>query len=299
MNFRHLLKTHRDSRADVTIAVLPVAADATPGFGIVRLDDTGRVIGFIEKPKSREQLAPFATPESWIAKRGIQAHGRQYLASMGIYLFSRDALFHLLNAQPPATDFGREIFPRSIQTHRVQAYLFDGYWEDVGTIKAYHEANLALCEDNPPFIFHSHEGVIYTRMRYLPASRISDAHLDQCLVSDGCVIERGTRIHHCVVGLRNHIGRNCTLRDSVIIGADRYETDTERDENERRGLPNMGVGEGTVIERAILDKDCRIGANVKIINHQNEQDAEGRNFVIRDGIVVIPKGAVVLDGTVI
>ena len=299
MDFRHLLKTHRENQADVTIAVLPVAAEATPGFGIVRLDDTGRVVGFVEKPKTREQLAPFATPEPWIASRGIRADGRQYLASMGIYLFSRDALFQLLNASPPATDFGREIFPRSIQTHRVQAYLFDGYWEDVGTIKAYHEANLALCEHDPPFIFHSHEGVIYTRMRYLPASRIEDARLDRCLVGDGCVIEAGTRIHHSVVGLRNRIGKNCTLRDSVIIGADRFETDAERHEDERRAFPSMGVGHGTVIERAILDKDCRIGANVKIVNQHNEQDAEGKNYVIRDGIVVIPKGAVVLDGTVI
>jgi len=167
MDFSQLLKTHRDSQADVTIAVLPVAADATAGFGIVRLDDAGRVVGFIEKPKTREQLAPFATPESWIEVRGIRAQGRQYLASMGIYLFSRDALFTLLNAPPPAADFGKEIFPRSIRTHHVQAHLFDGYWEDVGTIKAYHEANLALCGDDPPFDFHSPEGVIHTHA--LPA----------------------------------------------------------------------------------------------------------------------------------
>src|SRR5207244_620239 len=158
MDFSQLLKTHRTGKADVTIAVLPVAADATPGFGIVRLDDTGRVVGFIEKPKTAEQLAPFATPEAWIEARGVQAHGRQYLASMGIYLFNRDALFHLLNAPPLATDFGKEIFPRSIQTHHVQAHLFDGYWEDVGTIKSYHEANLALPGDAPPFVFHTRAG---------------------------------------------------------------------------------------------------------------------------------------------
>jgi len=298
MDFSQMLKSHRDTKADVTIAVLPVAAAATSGFGIVRLDDAGRVVEFVEKPKTRDQLAPFATPESWIEQRGIRAQGRQYLASMGIYLFSRDALFHLLNA-PQATDFGREIFPRSIQTHHVQAHLFDGYWEDVGTIKAYHEANLALCSDNPPFDFHSPEGVIYTRMRYLPASRICGAHLDLCLVSDGCVIDTGTRIHRCVVGVRTRVGKTCTLRDSVMIGADRIETDAERLDNQRRGLPNVGVGHGTVIEGAILDKDCRVGSNVKIINHRKEKDAEGKNFVIRDGVVVIPKGAVVLDGTVI
>jgi len=136
-------------------------------------------------------------------------------------------------------------------------------------------------------------------MRYLPASRISGAHLDQCLVSDGCVIEPGTRIRCCVVGVRTRIGKNCTLRDNVIIGADRYETDAERQDNQRRGLPNVGVGDGTVIEGAILDKDCRVGCDVKIINQGKQQEGEGKNFVIRDGVVVIPKGAVVPDGTVI
>jgi glucose-1-phosphate adenylyltransferase len=136
-------------------------------------------------------------------------------------------------------------------------------------------------------------------MRYLPASRICGAHLEQCLVSDGCVIDGATRIHRCVVGVRTRIGKNCTLRDTVIIGADRFETDAERADNQRRGLPSVGVGDGTVIEGAILDKDCRVGANVKIVNQHKEHDAEGKNYVIRDGVVVIPKGAVVLDGTVI
>jgi glucose-1-phosphate adenylyltransferase len=299
MDFSKLVHTHRDTAADVTIAVLPVAAEATSGFGIVRLDDHGRVQGFIEKPKTPEQLAPFATPEAWIEERGIRAHGRRYLASMGIYLFNRDALFQLLNAPPLATDFGKEIFPRSISTHHVQAHLFDGYWEDVGTVRAYHEANLALCGDDPPFDFHSPEGVIYTRMRYLPASRVSGARLEQCLVSDGCVIDSGTHIHRCVVGVRTRIGKNCTLRENVVIGADRFETDAERSENQRRGLPSIGVGDGTLIQGAILDKDCRVGGNVRITNERKSQDKEGKNYVIRDGVVVIPKGAVVSDGTVI
>src|SRR5262249_50934744 len=144
--------------------------------------------------KTEEQLQPMRTSAEWLEKHGFRSNGRQYLASMGIYLFTREALFHLLNAPPLATDFGKEIFPRSISTHHVQAHRFDGYWEDVGTIKAYHEASLALCEESPPFDFHSPEGVIFTRMRYLPASRLSGATLEQCLVSDGCVVEAGTRI---------------------------------------------------------------------------------------------------------
>jgi glucose-1-phosphate adenylyltransferase len=299
MDFRELISTHRQTQADVTIAVLPVAADQASGFGIVQLDDTGRVTGFQEKPQTEAQLAPLATPEEWMARRGIVSHGRPYLASMGIYVFNRDTLMDMLQRPPLATDFGKEVFPQSIDTHRVQAHLFDGYWEDLGTVKSYHEANLVLAGDCPPFDFHSPEGVIYTRMRFLPASRIGGASLEQCLVSDGCVIESGTRIGHSVVGIRSHIGRNVVLRDCVMIGADRYEPEQERKENERKGIPRLGVGEGCVIERAILDKDCRIGKHVKIVNHKDVIDAEGSNYVIREGIVVIPKGSVVPDGTVI
>lgn len=299
MDFAQLLHTHHQNRADVTIAVLPVSAENATGFGICRLDDQGRVVGFVEKPQTRDQLAPLKTDEDWINERGIAAHGRQYLASMGIYLFKRDALFHLLNAPPLATDFGKEIFPRSIATHHVQAHLFDGYWEDVGTVKSYHEANLALTSENPPFVFHHLGGVIYTRMRYLPASRINAARLDHCLVSDGCVIGAGTSITRCVIGIRTQIGRNVTLRNSVLIGADGYDSPEEREENQRRGLPNLGIGDGSVIDNAILDKDCRIGVNCRIFNQERVQNSEGKNFVIRDGVVVIPKGAIVLDGTVI
>jgi glucose-1-phosphate adenylyltransferase len=299
MDFRQLLKTHRETLADVTIAVLPVTAEQSRGFGILRLDDSGKVVGFVEKPQKEEQLAPMRMPGEWIDKRGIASQGRHYLASMGIYLFTREALFHLLNAPPLATDFGKEIFPRSIASHHVQAHLFDGYWEDVGTIKAYHEANLELARPNPPFNFHSPDGLIYTRMRYLPASRIEAARLDQALISDGCVIHAGTTIERCVAGIRTQVGRNVTLKNTVIIGADRYMTPAEKTENSDRGLPNFGVGDSSVIDNAILDKDARVGANVQIVNRDKVQNAEGRNYVIRDGVVVIPKGAIVLDGTVI
>jgi glucose-1-phosphate adenylyltransferase len=239
------------------------------------------------------------TPVEWLQQRGIPGRDRPYLASMGIYLFNRDVLFDLLNAPPLATDFGKEIFPRSIATHRVQAHLFDGYWEDLGTIKSYHEANLALASNNPPFDFYTPEGFMYTRMRFLPASRVSAAHLEECLVSDGCIVQAGTRMTRSVVGVRSQIGRNVTLRDTVIIGADRFEPEAERAENERRGLPNLGVGEGSVIEHAILDKDCRVGRDVHIVNRDHVQEDDAANYVIRDGIVVIPKGAVIADGTVI
>jgi glucose-1-phosphate adenylyltransferase len=299
MDFRQLIKTHRYHQADVTIAVLPVTASQAANFGIVRLEDSGRVTGFVEKPQTEEQLLPLRTSEDWIQQRGIESKGRQYLASMGIYLFHRDVLIQLLNTPPLATDFGKEVFPRSIRTNHVQAYLFDGYWEDLGTVKSYHEANLALAGDHPPFDFHSPDGVIYTRMRFLPASRINQAQLEHALVSDGCVIQPGTRIERCVIGVRSRIGRNVVARNSVLIGADRFETEAERLDNQKRGIPNFGVGDGSVIEHAILDKDCRIGRNVQIVNRRNLKTDEGPNYVIRDGIVVIPKASIVPDGTII
>ncbi len=299
MDFRQLIQTHRETQADVTIAVLPVSAEQASACGILRLDDTGRVVGFVEKPQTEEQLAPLRTSQEWIERRGLATPGRQFLASMGIYLFKRAPLIQLLNTPPPATDFGKEIFPRSIHSHHVQAHVFDGYWEDLGTIKSYHEANLALASDHPPFDFHSPEGVIYTRMRFLPASRVSGASLEQCLISDGCVIHPGTRIERSVVGVRSRIGSNVTMRDSVVIGADRFETEEERANNRRRGFPDLGVADGSVIERAILDKDCRIGRNVRIVNRRNVQHEDSDRYVIRDGIVVIPKATAVPDGTVI
>jgi glucose-1-phosphate adenylyltransferase len=297
MDFRRLVEAHQQARADATIAVLPVTAADASGLGMVRVDDMGRVVGFVEKPQHPEQLEPLRMPDDWFERRGSHSQGRNYLASMGIYLFGRDTLIELLNAPPLATDFGKEIFPRSIKTHHVQTFLFDGYWEDVGTIKAYHQANLALTADEPPFDFYRPEGVMYTRMRYLPASRVSAAHLDHCLVSDGCIVQAGARVWHCVLGVRSRLGRDVQVRDTVLIGNDRFETEAERNQNRHRGIPDLGVGAGAVIENAILDKDCRVGAGVKILNRHRLQDEDGPNYVIREGVVVIPKGAVVLDGT--
>ncbi len=299
MDFRQLLKTHKETKADVTIAVLPVPRDQVPGLGIVRLDERGRVIGFVEKPQTDEAIHEARTPPEWITRRGIAAKGREHLASMGIYMFTREALLELLNLRPLATDFGKEVFPRSIKSHFVQAFFFDDYWEDLGTVKAYHEANLALASDNPPFDFHSADGVIYTRMRFLPASRVSGARLSQCLISDGCVIQEGADLKNCVIGVRSRIAKKAIIRDTVILGADRFETDGDRRVNQTMNRPDLVVGEGTLIERAILDKECRIGRNAQIINKRGVKDDEGDNYVIRDGIVTIPRGTVVPDGMVI
>ncbi len=299
MDFRQLRQTHLDSGADVTLAVLPVARELTPELGLARLDEAGRVTGFVEKPKSEDFLAPLRLSPEWLRRRGVRDPQKQYLANMGIYLFKRHVLLEMLYAQPLATDFGKEVFPRGVGTHRIVAHVFDGYWEDLGTVKAFHEANLALACDEPPFDFHSPEGVIFTRMRNLPASRVSGANLKNCLVSDGCVVGAGAELANAVLGVRSIIGKGVVLRNTVVIGADRYETDAERAANRRKGVPGFTVGDGSVIEQAILDKDCRVGRQVQIVNRRGVTDEEGANYVIRDGIVVIPRGTTVPDGTVI
>lgn len=297
MDYRRLFEVHQQTNADVTLAVLPKHDNEVSGFGIVRVDDSGRISGFCEKPKTKEARDPYRTSTKWIEDRGIPCNGRNFLANMGIYVFKKDALLKML--EMPYDDFGGQIFPAVYQTANLQTYLFDGYWEDLGTIKSYHESSLALASDNPPFDFHTPEGPIFTRMRFLPAARIENAVVNQTLLSDGCVVHQGARLDRCLLGIRSRIGRNVILKDCVIIGADRFETDEERESNARKGIPDFNVGEGSIIEQAILDKDCRIGKNVRIINEKKVSDAETENYSIRDGIVVIPKGTIIPDNTVI
>jgi glucose-1-phosphate adenylyltransferase len=299
MDLRELVGTHRAGRADVTVGVLPVHRHQATRLGVVRLDDGNRIVELVEKPQSPEQLDRLRAPAAWLERRGLAGRSQDYLANMGIYVFGRDVLLDLLREQPAATDLVTELIAHSLGRRRVQAYLFHGYWEDLGSIKSYHEANLALTGPSPPFDFHSPDGVVYTRMRNLPASRLLGAHLEQCLISDGCEVGAGTRVERCVIGIRTRIGRHVTLRDTVVNGADRIELERDRLLNRRHGVPDLGVGDNSVIERAIIDKDCHIGADVQIVNRQNLQEADGDNYHIRDGIVVIPNGAVIPDGTVI
>ena len=191
MDYRALIRTHRESKADVTIAAIPVREDQTSGFGLMRMDDGGRVSSFIEKPKTEAERRPYYTPAEWINERGIRANGRHFLANMGIYLFNTDVLFDVLNEKPLATDFGKEVFPRNVAKKRIHAHLFDGYWEDLGTIKSYHDANLSLADDAPPFDFYQPDGLIYTRMRNLPASRVDGATLSAHRLGRGLPGGRG------------------------------------------------------------------------------------------------------------
>ena len=301
MDFRHLIETHRGHRADVTIAAIPVGERDTAGFGLLSMDAHSRVTGFVEKPKTPEEREPYYTSADWIERRGIPCNGRHYLANMGIYLFKTDVLLDVLTAKPLATDFGKEVFPRNYKTKHICAHLFDGYWEDLGTIRSYHEASLALAGSNPPFDFFAPDGVIYTRMRNLPPSRVNAAVLEHSVVADGCVIGADSRIERSLIGVRSRIGIGCTVRDTVMIGADKFETDAQRAENRKRSRPDLNVGDGCVIERAILDKDCRVGRGAQLTNRDNKQEADGPNgaYHIRDGIICVPRGAVIPDGTVV
>lgn len=301
MDFRDLYKTHAETNADVTIAAIPVKEEDTPGFGLLSMTDAGRVTGFVEKPKTVDERKPYHVPAEWITGRGIEPNGRAYLANMGIYLFKTQVLLDVLREKPLATDFGKEVFPRNLQARQIQAHLFDGYWEDLGTIGSYHESSLSLARENPPFDFFAPDGVIYTRMRNLPASRINGATLEHSLVADGCVIGPRTRIENSIVGVRTRIGSDCIIRDTVITGADTFETDAHRAANAKAGRPNLSIGDKSVIARAILDKDCRVGKGVRLTNEARTEHADGPNgsYYIRDGIICVPRGAVVPDGTVV
>lgn len=296
MNFAEMLATHKASSADVTIATVPVTSQQAKSFGIMRLDDTGRVVGFLEKPQVEADLALVRTPPAWIDARGIVSRSRDCLASMGIYLFNRESLVDALT-KTDYQDFGREIFPALIRSRHVQVHLFDGYWEDIGTIRSYFDANLALAGQSPPFELASAEAPIYTSARFLPPSRLDGASIRGSLLADGCFIESGAVVENSVIGVRCRIGRNVSIKNSILLGVDEYQTPAEIAADLAAGRPPIGIGENTVIEGAIVDKNCRIGRNVRIVNRQRlPSSPETPEAMIVDGIAVVPKDATLADG---
>jgi glucose-1-phosphate adenylyltransferase len=299
MDFQDMIRTHQENRAAVTIAALPVSEGEATACGIMRIQADGRVHDFEEKPKTREKLDRVRTEPSSLARLGLVTHGRPYLASMGIYLFNRSLLVDLLRSSNVA-DFGHELLPQTIADHRVQAHLFDGYWEDIGTVGAFHKANIDLTCDKPAFDFASEAGPIFTRPRFLPCSRISGATVKNSLICDGTLIGRGSVVEDSVIGVRARIADNVTIRNCYIMGIDVLEDRNSHAENLRLGRPGLGVGEHSVIEGAIIDKNARIGKYVKVTNQRGAQDSEEHpTHVIRDGVVVIPKAAVLKDGAII
>jgi glucose-1-phosphate adenylyltransferase len=294
MNYADMLATHLAAKADVTIAALPCTRQQARAFGIMRLDDTGRVRGFLEKPQTDQEIDLVRTDPAWIDAQGLKSQGRDCLASMGIYVFQRDVLVDLLE-KTAYHDFGKEIFPMSIRTHKAQVHLFDGYWEDIGTVPSFFQANLDLTKPNPPFHFEDPSGPIFTHARSLPPTRCDGAAIKHSLIADGVTIEEGAVLENSVIGLRCHIGRNVVLRNVVVMGADFIQTPEQRAADLAAGQCPVGIGEGTRIEGAIIDKNCRIGANVKILGRKDLK-GEYPPVVIQDGIIVVPKDAVVPNG---
>lgn len=296
MNFREMLKTHKESGADVTIAAKPVYDREASALGIMQLDDTGRVNGFVEKPQTDEELDRVRMDAKWIDSFGIKSDGRSCLASMGIYLFNRQMLVDSL-VNTDHHDFGKQVFPSLIDNHRVQTHLFDGYWEDIGTIRSFFEANLDLAQKAPPFALASQKYPIYSRPRFLPSTRIDGATIERSLIADGCIIEPGTRIENSVIGLRCRIGRDVTIRNSIVMGADYYETPESLRAIDDTDKPPIGIGAGSRIQGAIVDKNCRIGVGAQVVNHDKTVEGSvGDLCAIHDGILVVEKNASLPDG---
>ena len=295
MDFRAMIESHKKAGADVSISAVPVSSDQASELGIMRLDDAGRVVGFLEKPRTKEELDDFRTKPAWIEAQGIPARGRDCLASMGIYLFNRDTLIEVLD-KTDYQDFGKEVFPASIRARHVQVHLFDGYWEDIGTIKSFYDANLSLAATEPPFALFSPDVPIYSRPRFLPPTRIEGATVKASLLADGCQIDQGAVIENSVIGLRCIIGRNAVIRNSILMGNDYYEEAGHAAVSGNGGLP-LGIGPGSRIEGAIIDKNCRIGRNVEVVNTQDlDTTEETDQGMICDGIVCIPKDVSLPDG---
>ena len=284
MDIQEMIRTHLDTRADLTISTKPVDRDEAGALGIMQVDGTGRIVRFAEKPGDTPLLDELRAP-----------HYKEecFLASMGIYVFNMDILQRLLN-ESTEPDFGKHIIPSAIENHRVQSYTFDGYWEDIGTIQSFWAANLALTDPLPRFSFYDMDAPIYTRMRYLPPSKINACNLSRCLLTEGCIIS-GRRIDHAVVGLRALVGEGSVIEDSILMGADYYEHGHVTHES---GIP-MGIGKHCRVKNAIIDKNVRIGDNVVISPEGKPANEQTDLYWIRDGIMVIPKNAVIPAGTVL
>ena len=286
MDYGDLIKTHQESGADVTISCMPVSREDARGFGVVQVDDTGRVQGFVEKPQTEEAIDAVATDPEWIRAKGIDPKGRDCIASMGIYVFNRELLYDVL-ASTDYTDFGNEVFPATIASKHVQMHLFDGYWEDIGTIKSFYDANLALAQDEPEFDLFHPDAPIYTRPRFLPPTTMSKANVSNSLVANGCFIGKNAVIDNSTIGLRTVVDSDVTIRNSIVLGCDFYESSK-----------TMKIGTGTTIDGAIVDKNVQVGKNVRIINESKRMDTSFDHplCVIRDGIPIVKKAAVLPDG---
>ncbi len=294
MDLMDMVNNHINTRAEITVATIPVPAREAEDFGILKKDDNGLITSFTEKPKGDAR-------KGWESDTGpaMVGQGKVYLASMGIYIFNRQLLQNLLlNEYPNATDFGKEILPQSLSNYKVISYQYDGYWTDIGNIYSFFEANLGLTNDIPDFNLFDNSNSIYTRARMLPPAKISGTTLEKTIIAEGCIIN-ASRIENSVIGIRTRIGSGTTIVSSYLMGIDFYETIEEIEQDRIHGLPSVGIGNRCYIRNAIVDKNCRIGDDVRINGGSHLENADHSLYTVKDGIIVVKKGAVIPNGFVI
>lgn len=297
MDYKELVEFHIKKKADVTVGVLPISREKTSAFGVLKLNSQARITDFIEKPKTEEARAPYVAPAEWMRTSGFNPDSTPFIGSMGIYVFNRRVLENVL-AECNHKDFGKGVIPFCIKTRKVFGYLFDGYWEDIGTIASFYETMMDLVQPIPKFNFYEAARPIYTHPRYLPGAKITGCHVCRSVINEGAILEESF-IDDSMIGIRARIRQGAKVLRSVVMGADFYETPENMEENAAIGQPAVGVGEDCVIERAIIDKNARLGDGVQILDRNRGEEIRESNYVIRDGIVIVPKNAIIPAGTII
>lgn len=297
MDYRKFIDFHLEKNAEISISVYPVHAEMAPEFGVMKVEENGKISEFHEKPKEPSLLESTKVDEKVFKQFHLEAAGRTHLASMGIYLFNWEVLNDMLSSTT-YEDFGREVIPAALDKYNVYAYFFDGYWKDIGTIRSFFEAHLDLIKTIPQFNLYDEDKLIFSHARFLPGSKINYSEVQNSILCEGSIIDRA-RINQSIIGIRSRIGKNSVIERSVLMGADFFESEQEFSQNKADGSPNVGIGENCEVRNTIIDKNVRIGDGVKLINSRNIKNEDSENYVIRDAIIVIPKNAVIPDGTVI
>lgn len=296
MDYRQIMSVHIDQGADITLGVIPVCDEELSRFGILKMEDSGRIVNFLEKPKNSDQVKDWDIPKKFL---NGNCEGKTRLGSMGIYVFNIETLYDLLLTHPEMLDFGKEVIPYSIMNkYKVSGFVYDGYWEDIGTIKSFHAANIELTKDKGLFNLYEPTFPFFSRPRFLPPCKIQSSKIDSSIIGEGVIIEEAT-VKNSVIGIRSIIKKGAKIENSVVIGADFYEDMDDRKEDKDKKIPPIGVGDNSIIKNAIIDKNCRIGKNVKIVNEDKILNKEEKDYAIVDGIVVVTKNSVIPDGTVI
>ncbi|MBA7486525.1 MAG: glucose-1-phosphate adenylyltransferase [Spirochaeta sp.] len=297
MDLKDFLVKHLESSADVSVAVTPISQEKAHELGILKIDSKGRIVKFMEKPDPADDISEMKMPDTQPSRIRDRRKKQEYLASMGIYIFNAAIMEEALNNE--LEDFGKHIIPASIEKYAVNSYIFPGFWEDIGTIKSFYQANIDLCSIAPKFNFYDELKPIYTRRRDLPASKINHSTITLSLTADGCIINN-SNIMNSIIGIRTLIESGASLDGVVCMGKDFYETDEQKEENHRQGNPDMGIGRGSIICKAIIDKNVRIGESCRIgIDNRSRPDGDYGNYYIKDGIIIIPKNTTLPPGTVI